>query len=67
MKICHFCWVNHSHSGGSYHMITNDLSSKRLPLHPGCISQKKDEHGVPKIINKDPENFRIIALHKSVL
>ena len=48
-------------------MITNDLSSKRLPLHPGCISQKKDEHGVPKIINKDPENFRIIALDKSVL
>ena len=63
MKICHFWWVNHAHSGGSYHMITNDLSSTTRRMY----FTKKDEHGVPKIINKDPENFRIIALHKSVL
>ena len=44
-------------------MITNDLSSTTRRMY----FTKKDEHGVPKIINKDPENFRIIALHKSVL
>ena len=59
MKICHFWWGK-SHTYWRLILYDNEwYEFKHLPLHP----VKKDQQGVPKISNKDPENFRIIASH----
>ena len=63
MKICHFWWANHTHIGGSYYMVTNDMSLNTFHYTQDVFCKKKDQQGVPKISNKDPENFRIIASH----